>query len=76
MALIRDALPYVLPVLTEIVNGSLLTSVFPLVWKRSEVIPILKEGDHEVANDNRSVSLLPIMTYDNRPVVLFFVHVI
>ena len=41
---------------------SLLTSVFPSAWKESVVIPILKEGDHEVANNNRPVSLLPALS--------------
>ena len=44
VAVIKDALPIILPTLTEIVNRSLLTAVFPLAWKKSEVIPILKEG--------------------------------
>ena len=34
--------------------------MFPLAWKKSEVIPILKEGDYEIPNDNRPVSLLPV----------------
>ena len=35
---------------------------FPPAWKESVVIPILKEGDHEVANNNRPVSLLPALS--------------
>ena len=54
VAVIKDALPIILPTLTEIVNRSLLTAVFPLAWKKSEVIPILKEGDYEIPNDNRA----------------------
>ena len=57
--IIKDALPCILPILTDIVNHSLLSSVFPQAWKISEVIPLLKEGDHEVANNNRPISLLP-----------------
>ena len=57
--MIKDALPCILPVLTDIVNRSLLSSVFPAVWKISEVIPLLKDGDHEIPNSNRPVSLLP-----------------
>ena len=44
MAVIKDALPCILPTLTEIVNRSLMSSVFPSRWKESEVIPLLKEG--------------------------------
>ena len=59
MSVIKDALPCILPVLTDIVNRSLLSSVFPAVWKISEVIPLLKDGDHEIPNNNQPVSLLP-----------------
>lgn len=59
MSVIKDALPCILPLLTDIVNRSLLSSVFPAVWKISEVIPLPKDGDHEIPNNNRPVSLLP-----------------
>ena len=39
-------------------NRSLLSSVFPAAWKISEVVPLPKDGDHELANNNRPVSLL------------------
>ena len=58
MQLIKDALPCILPIFTDIVNHSLLSSVFLQAWKISEVIPLLKEGDHEVANNNRPIPLL------------------
>ena len=59
MSVIKDALPCILPVLTDIVNRSLLPSVFPAAWKISEVIPLPKDGDHEIPNNNRPVWLLP-----------------
>ena len=62
MKVIKDALPCILPTITEIVNCSLLTSVFPTIWKEAEVIPVLKDGDHEVANNNRPISLLPALS--------------
>ena len=62
MSIIKDALPCILPIVTDIVNCSLLTSVFPTAWKISEVILLPKEGDHEVANNNRPVSLLPVVS--------------
>ena len=53
----------ILPVLTEIINRSLVTSVFPCAWKESEVVPIQKDdGDPEIANGNRPVSLLPALS--------------
>ena len=62
MSTIKDALPCILPVITDMINRSLQTSVFPSTWKISEVIPLLKEGDHEVANNNRPLSLLPAIS--------------
>ena len=46
-------------VLGDIINFSILTSTFPDNWKEGEVIPILKDGDHEKAANNRPLSLLP-----------------
>ena len=60
MSVIKDTIPRILPVVTNIVNRSLLSSVFPYDWKISKVTPLLKEGDLEVANNNRLVSLLPV----------------
>ena len=62
MSTIKDALPCILPVITDMINRSLQTSVFPPAWKISEVTPLLKEGDHEVANNNRPLSLLPAIS--------------
>ena len=58
ISVIKDALPRILPILTLIVNRSL-SFVFPAAWKLSEVVPLPKDGDHELANNNRPVSLLP-----------------
>ena len=63
MAAVKDALPAILPILTKIINSSLLTSVFPSPWKESEIVPIPKDsGDPEIANENRPVSLLPALS--------------
>ena len=70
MAVVKDALLVILPVLTDIVNRSLLTSVFPSAWKESEVVPILKDEDHEIPNNNRPVSLLPVLSEIHERVAL------
>ena len=63
MALVKDAVTAILPIWTEIVNSSLLTSVFPSPWKESEVVPIPNDGGGpEIANENRPVSLLPALS--------------
>ena len=41
MSVVKDAPPVILPVLTKLINRSLLTSS---AWKESVVLPILKEG--------------------------------
>ena len=53
MSVIKDALPCILPVLP---------SVFPAAWKISEVIPLPKDGDHGIPNNNRPISLLPAVS--------------
>ena len=60
-AVIKDALPCILPILTDIVKSSLQSSIFPNEWKFAEIIPLIKdkEDNHKLANNNRPVSLLP-----------------
>ena len=57
---LKDCLPVIFGPLTDIINCSTLTSTFPDNWKEAEVIPILKDGDHEKAANNRPLSLLAI----------------
>ena len=59
---IKDCLQAISHPLTSIINTSLLSACFPNVWKIAEVKPILKDGDHEIANNNRPISLLPILS--------------
>ena len=59
---IKDCLPVIAPWITSIINNSLVNNIVPSAWKIAEVIPILKEGDHEQANNNRSISLLPVLS--------------
>ena len=58
--ILKDCLPVILGPLTDIINCSILTSTFPAKWKQAEVIIILKDGDHEEAANNRSLSLLAV----------------
>ena len=62
MRAIKDVLPFILGPLTDIINTSLTTSNFPDYWKEAEVIPLLKEGDHEQASKNRPLSLLKVVS--------------
>lgn len=58
---IKDCLPVILGPLSNI-NRLLTSSMFPEAWKEAEVIPLLKEGDHEVAFNNRPLSLLTFLS--------------
>ena len=55
---LKDSLEVILHPLTDIINCSLRSSKYPLTWKLAEVIPIHKDGDHEVASNNRPILLL------------------
>lgn len=70
MRVIKDSLPHIITALTSIINNSLLTSTYPDAWKLAEVIPILKDGDHEIASNNRPLSLLTILSKVCEKVVL------
>ena len=50
---LKDCYPHILSTLTGLVNASFSQEVFPLQWKKAEVIPLHKEGDHEIAVNNR-----------------------
>ena len=65
-----NSMPVILGPLTEIINCCLSTSTFPTAWKRAEVIPLLKEGDHEVASDNSPLSLLAVTSKVCEKIVL------
>jgi hypothetical protein len=61
MGIIKDCLPVILGPLTDIIDESFTTSAFPESWKIAEIIPLLKEGDHEVAANSRPLSLLKVL---------------
>ena len=59
---------------------SLLTSTCHAAWKKAEVIPILKEGDHEVAFNNRPLYLLAVASKISEKIglnqfVSYFTHI-
>ena len=49
MRVIKDCLPVILSPLTHIIYSSLITSIFSEEWKLSEVTPLHKDGEQEVA---------------------------
>lgn len=56
----RDCLPVILGPLTEIINSSLESAKYPDAWNFAEATPLLRDGDHEVASNNRPLSLLAV----------------
>ena len=59
---IKDSLSGILPSITSIINATFQLSTFPSCWKIAEVTLILKDGDHEIPNNNRPISLLPVLS--------------
>ena len=59
---IKDCLPAILPSITSIINATFLFVQFPNVWKIAEVKPILKDGDQDIPNNYRPISLLPVLS--------------
>jgi hypothetical protein len=51
------------PTITSIIKCfTVIIISFPSVWKNAEVVPIHKSGDHELANNNRPISKLPVLS--------------
>ena len=59
---LKDCLAPILPVITSIINTSIETCKFPTIWKLAEVVPLPKAENHELANNNRPISLLPVLS--------------
>ena len=67
---LKDCPPVILATLTNIINASLMSATFPTNWKTSMLIPLLKEGDHEIPSNNRPLSLLVIVSKICEKIVL------
>ena len=48
--------------LSLILRGCIDTGVYPDTWKKSNIVPVHKKGDKQIANNYRPVSLLPIFS--------------
>ena len=56
--ILKECLPNISAMMTDIINHSFAASTFPENWKLAEVVPHLKENDHEFASNNRPISLI------------------
>ena len=59
---IIDSLEVVLDPITDIVNSPLMSSTYPSVWKMAKVMPLHKDRDPEIAQNNRPISLLSCLS--------------
>ena len=60
--MLKDCYVHILPTITGLINASFSQEVFPRSWKKAEIIPQPKEGNHEEAENNRPTSLLPVLS--------------
>ena len=59
---LRDALPVLIYYVFTIINTSIVTGIFPKLWKHPFVIPYFKSGDIDNVSNYRPISLLPILS--------------
>ena len=60
--ILKDSLAVITPIITSLINNSFSSNIFPLPWKKAEIVPILKSGDSEEPANTRPISLLPILS--------------
>ena len=70
VSVIKDCLPHILPSITSLINSSFTNNTFPKAWKRSEIVPLPKEGDFEQPCNNRPISLLPALSKVSETIAL------
>ena len=63
---IADCLPHIVQPITDIINSSLTQSIFPIVWKKAEVVPIPKADEAELASNNSPHFVAPDIIQDLR----------
>ena len=59
---LKDALPVLVFYITIIVNTSIVTGLYPKLWKHPLVAPLYKSGNVEEVGNYRPISLLPILS--------------
>ena len=62
LKVIKDCLPVSLKPLTSIINASFTSQVYPSLWKKAEIVPKACNIDYQQAENNRPMSLLPILS--------------
>jgi len=54
---------------SKLFNQSILTGCFPMMWKRSNIVPIPKNGDKTNPANYKPISLLPILSNFRRGIL-------
>ena len=60
--ILRLALPFIAPILSDIINRAIADACFPKQWKNAVVTPLYKGGDKEDLSNYRPISVLPILS--------------
>jgi hypothetical protein len=59
---IKLFLPFIIPIVTHIINFSITSSSFPTLWKLAIINPILKSGRSKDPSNLRPISILPCLS--------------
>ena len=62
VCIIKSALPVFIPIITNLVNKSIVSKCVPPKWKHACVTPIFKSGDKGDTNNYRPISVLPTIS--------------
>ena len=60
--LLKDCTKNISEPLYYIMNLSIKTSIVPNIWKAAKVVPIFKSGNHDLPENHRPISLLPVLS--------------
>ena len=59
--MLKKTFPYIVNIVTDMMNRFLIGGIFPKQWKLARVGPIFKGGDRDMVVNNRPISVLPIL---------------
>lgn len=60
--MIKLCSPYIIPIITHLVNFCFSNAVFPNIWKQSRITPLPKKNQPTEYKDLRPISILPVMS--------------
>lgn len=60
--LLHPIIRQILPVLTRIINTIIASGRYPVLWKKSIVVPLPKKSNPSIPDDLRPISIVPVMS--------------